>query len=393
VNHPLSAYSNPNHKSIWGYAFLGACLYLIFKKDGLESYLLSNPSKTELKLIKQEGAEKIAENESWYVYKIKTHEACQLYGANTKWCITQEGGSYWRRYTRSSQFYFIISKAKRDDDWYKIAVQVERNGKIVYWDAKDQRHESLPTSLQVPEFDKKPKEGAVKQGKLTAEEIHEEYQNELESIIENEIQARVASYFDEDDYDSVTERQDIRLPWHMKEEYERRYIKEGNIEGKATEALRELMEMFPAVDEYVRNPDNAWLSWSNSSGMMPYGDANYPDDAVILYIGGIDSEEEAQLEVSDLMDMLNIEDENEEAFEDFLEEYGDYYGIRTHGHHGNTSVYVYGRHQTVHAIYFKNGDIENLVNEILNEHEFEKEFVDQAKELVEVVKENAGSFR
>jgi hypothetical protein len=47
MNHPLSAYSNPNHKPIWGYAFLGACAYVILSKkfDRPEIPLLENPAR------------------------------------------------------------------------------------------------------------------------------------------------------------------------------------------------------------------------------------------------------------------------------------------------------------------------------------------------------------
>jgi hypothetical protein len=43
--------------------------------------------ETKEKLIK-DGAKIIFEDDKWFVYSITTFEACQKYGAGTKWCIT-----------------------------------------------------------------------------------------------------------------------------------------------------------------------------------------------------------------------------------------------------------------------------------------------------------------
>ena len=111
-------------------------------------------SKTqEKKLKKMEGAELVAENDDWYVYHITTHDACKIYGSGTKWCITQPDGRHWKSYTRRLNFYFIISKKLDEKDkFYKIAMQVNRGGGKKYWDATDQSHARVPTSLNVPKF-------------------------------------------------------------------------------------------------------------------------------------------------------------------------------------------------------------------------------------------------
>lgn len=352
-------------------------------------------SKSEIrKLAKMEGAELIAENEDWYVYKIDTHEACMIYGSGSKWCITQQGGTHWKRYSRNSQFYFLISKSRPESDkWYKIAVQVERDGKVTYWDATNSRHSSLPEDLNVPEFKKDPKAPREKTGNLSVEDIRDEFADELEKIIDNEIQSRVASMYDEDNYDAVTEGQDLRLPYWMKESYEHRIFKNRESKGKASSALSRLMELLPAVQAFVDDPDNAYLSWSNSDGMMPWSDANYPEDAVILKISGSDGHEESQIDVSDLMDMLGIESEDEQAFREFLEEDAGDHGISRSHEADDDTVTLYGRHQVVSAIYMKSGEIAKLVEEILSEDEIEPEVAAEARDLVEEMKENAGDYR
>ena len=107
-------------------------------------------SKSQLeKETKMEGAELVAENELWKVYRITTHAAARIYGSGTKWCITEPNSEYWDNYIRENNFYFFISKLPKDSDetgegqWYKIALSVDTNGTEVYWDAKDQSHGDL----------------------------------------------------------------------------------------------------------------------------------------------------------------------------------------------------------------------------------------------------------
>lgn len=116
--------------------------------------LKKEKSKTEeKKLKKMEGAELKAEDDNWLVYKITTHDAAKIYGAGTKWCITQESSSWWNKYIRRNEFYFLLSKTLDEKDpFYKIAMQCGRRGKIFYWDATDKRHDSLPGSLEMIKF-------------------------------------------------------------------------------------------------------------------------------------------------------------------------------------------------------------------------------------------------
>lgn len=376
--------------------------------------LAEQKSKSEIKkLQKMEGAELIAENDQWRVYLITTHEAAKIYGSNTKWCITQNSDMYWKKYSRYSNFYFILSKTlPPTDPDAKVALQVERDGTKLYWDALDHRHSEMPgnQAATLPAFDPKVKERPVRTGKLTVDQISEQYKSELEKIVDHEIQGQVVGMFGEDSYDGgITEEQDLKLPYWMKEGWEEifqqqdkpghRQSRRASMSTTAGDALKELMNLMPAVDEWAKDPDNAKLSWSNSSGMMPYGDANYPDDAIILNIEGMDSETESQIDsIEDLMSMLGIDAEDEDAFSDFLEEEGDDVGIRNYTP-GNT-ITMMGRYQVVYAVYLKFTEIEELVKEIFAEEAEEDPALEQTsaedkkqiEDLLGVMKENAGSY-
>ncbi len=112
--------------------------------------LSSTKSKTaSKKLAKMEGAELVAENSGWYVYKITTHEAAMLYGSNTKWCITEKDGKYWRNYYNHGDFYFYISKTDRGSE-SKIAAHVMPD-EVIFWNANDEEYDDFPSDGE-PKF-------------------------------------------------------------------------------------------------------------------------------------------------------------------------------------------------------------------------------------------------
>jgi hypothetical protein len=132
-----------------------------FKKF-VDSLKEKTTKSQEKKLVKTEGATLVSENDKWRVYKITSHKACRVYGSNTKWCITEPGGDHWNSYSSKNNFYFIISKVERDDPWNKIAVQVDFDGKAIYYDEHDSGHKSLPSSLGIPKFKMEPKRLEIK---------------------------------------------------------------------------------------------------------------------------------------------------------------------------------------------------------------------------------------
>ena len=107
--------------------------------------LSETKTKTEEKKItRAEGAKLVTENDEWAVYKILTKDACLLYGANTKWCITEKETEHWEAYAAQGDFYFLIAKNKdKKDPLAKIAMFV-LGDKEKYFDAKDNELTSLP---------------------------------------------------------------------------------------------------------------------------------------------------------------------------------------------------------------------------------------------------------
>lgn len=111
----------------------------------------------EAKLI-EEGAEILYEDDKWYVYYIKNFEACQKYGAGTKWCITGKnmegeetyGRRYWDSYTRDgNQFYFFLRKGSNE----KFAVMIDESGEHTIFDPRDRE---IPYIEGAPKVDKLP---------------------------------------------------------------------------------------------------------------------------------------------------------------------------------------------------------------------------------------------
>ena len=125
--------------------------------EALQTFVekLDSESTVSRKLGQEtEGAQLIAENDGWRVYKILNHQACMRYGQDTQWCIKKPDGQQWNQYTKENDFYFFIAKKRpATDRWFKIAMMVDHEGDRLYWDAEDQPNEGaseVPVALKLP---------------------------------------------------------------------------------------------------------------------------------------------------------------------------------------------------------------------------------------------------
>ncbi len=106
--------------------------------------------KKSKKELKEEGAEKIFENERYLVIRPKTHAASCQYGSNTRWCITmRDYANYFNSYTNQSSFFFVIDKVRQEPEpgfarrrYYKIAIQWQPRSNYAYLNHKDSFIES-----------------------------------------------------------------------------------------------------------------------------------------------------------------------------------------------------------------------------------------------------------
>ena len=81
--------------------------------------LENKKSKTQKNKQAKEGAELVAKNNEWKVYRIETHAASCFYGKGTKWCTAGRGSRYFNDYKkRGIVLYYIISDTKK----YAIAL-------------------------------------------------------------------------------------------------------------------------------------------------------------------------------------------------------------------------------------------------------------------------------
>ena len=87
------------------------------------------------------GSLLIYEDANWVIYEISNFDASRHYGSDTEWCISRddsEGLARYDIYKGNGQFYFIISKRKRNDKYRKIAVQIDKYGKREYNNANNE---------------------------------------------------------------------------------------------------------------------------------------------------------------------------------------------------------------------------------------------------------------
>lgn len=128
--------------------------------DEVKSYIDNFQSNTDIRRSNKQGATKLYEDDEWVVYRIATYPAAQLYGKNTRWCITgryegheERGEEYFYNYIKNNKldggYYFYINKK---DPYTKFCVLQKENGRIhSIWDAGDanmgKSNVDLPTDL------------------------------------------------------------------------------------------------------------------------------------------------------------------------------------------------------------------------------------------------------
>lgn len=106
----------------------------------------STKSKSKERKELSKGAELIAENDYWKVYKINTFEAAQKYGRDTNWCITGANGTgdkHWKSYSDLGiSFYFYITKGEYDPRGTnsKYALAISSDG---YYEVHDQQNNEI----------------------------------------------------------------------------------------------------------------------------------------------------------------------------------------------------------------------------------------------------------
>ena len=87
---------------------------------------IENRKKIEKEILK------IYEDDTWFILTPLSFEASKIYGANTKWCVTQL--KYWNQYLTTHRLIYVINK-KTDT---KIAFSRDYNkNKFQAWDQQD----------------------------------------------------------------------------------------------------------------------------------------------------------------------------------------------------------------------------------------------------------------
>ena len=106
-------------------------------KDEVEAKQIEKSAKKEI--------DKIFENDTLLVIKPKSFVASCYYGSGTKWCTTMKGNpSYFNQYSSNGNLYYLILKnVDRSNKFYKMAINVPKNGKFdsdsIWYDSTDER--------------------------------------------------------------------------------------------------------------------------------------------------------------------------------------------------------------------------------------------------------------
>ena len=133
------------HKSKFKYPELRQ--YLPFLEEFVQEAKKIN-DEVETKQIEKSAKkeiDKIFENDTLLVIKPKSFVASCYYGSGTKWCTTMKGNpSYFNQYSSNGNLYYLILKnVDRSNKFYKMAINVPKNGKFdsdsIWYDSTDER--------------------------------------------------------------------------------------------------------------------------------------------------------------------------------------------------------------------------------------------------------------
>ena len=87
---------------------------------------------------------KLYDDDEWSVVIPLSYEASKTYGANTKWCTTQE--RYWNDYYKTYKLIYIQNK--KTNEKYAVSRHWEDNKKVQAWMSND--NETSPMLLPLP---------------------------------------------------------------------------------------------------------------------------------------------------------------------------------------------------------------------------------------------------
>lgn len=90
---------------------------------------------------------KLMDNDEYCVLIPLSYEASKIYGANTKWCTTQE--PHWNNYIINYKLVYIMDKVKNDK--YAVSIKANDKDRIQAWlsDDKEVHILNLPVSVEV----------------------------------------------------------------------------------------------------------------------------------------------------------------------------------------------------------------------------------------------------
>ena len=93
----------------------------------------------------EKQTKKLFDNNEWLVLIPLSYEAAKLYGANTKWCVTQE--RYWNDYIDNYKIIYVINRSNNDK--YAISRDKTDDKDLKAWLADDT--ETSPLLLSLPQ--------------------------------------------------------------------------------------------------------------------------------------------------------------------------------------------------------------------------------------------------
>jgi len=168
---------------------------------------------------------KLFEDSEWLILRPLTFEASKKYGANTKWCTTQENNpDYFFKYAKKGVLVYCINKK----NGYKVASfnSLDKNDpEFSWWNQKDNRIDSLQAEITTQIRELIAEVSMNKKAKTNHSLLDEKEKSKQDKDLgyETKSSRRAIAVMDTDDMDQTTQEAPVSEDYNHMVEEQREY--------------------------------------------------------------------------------------------------------------------------------------------------------------------------
>jgi len=217
--------------------------------------IISQLQVAEIKVSEKEMEKqiiKLFEDSEWLILRPLTFEASKKYGANTKWCTTQENNpDYFFKYAKKGVLVYCINKK----NGYKVASfnSLDKNDpEFSWWNQKDSRIDSLQAEITTQIRELIGEVSMNKKAKTNHSLLDEKEKSKQDKYLgyESKSSRRAIAVMDTDDMDQTTQEAPVSEDYNHMVEEQREYpvnVSPETLDTLTTSAIQRITNNYQDV--------------------------------------------------------------------------------------------------------------------------------------------------